>query len=275
LEDNSNYAEGYRAVLEGIYEPSQAGSEDEAAMLDSGEGFLAQVDLIAERLGLERIGWIFTSLGRDFLLTGKEAVIAAEFQWKRTSLEHYTKYPLSKFVTCIVKLRQTDAVTDVPEAEPEALMVSDQAVGMVRDRLLRVDDQREAKKVYIREAELANELLPTVLESYKEVKRFDPDWFVVRVNQSTPLKPKSFFKHSHFSRENRVNSLSVDYFQPRYFSPGEKSYEKFSDFHLLLFIAEFIDIDTALVICDCIRDSVEIDEDLQELVKSSLQHLLH
>lgn len=67
-----NYEEGTRAVLEGIYEPPQEMIGEIAQFKDDPNH--VRVDKMAEAMGLERIGWVFTSwpLEDDQLLSPVE-----------------------------------------------------------------------------------------------------------------------------------------------------------------------------------------------------------
>merc|ERR1719235_546823 len=106
---------------------------------------------IAAALGIERIGWVFTTLPRDQEhLTSHEMMKIAALQEQITSDEHYTGYKKSCFVTCVVK----------PDAEnrfTSAYMVSDQLQAMVRDQILA--EPTEPGRLRIREPE-KDELLP-------------------------------------------------------------------------------------------------------------------
>ena len=260
--DDPNYDDGCRAVVEGIYEPPQTAIGDNSfALVD--DDFLINADTVAAKLGLERLGLIFTGLARDFILSASETVVAAERQLQFSTDAHYTGYRLSKFVSCIV--------TPDSKGEPDitALMVSDQSMGMVRDRLVTLSAQNDPKHVKLRATE-KNELLPTVLQSGKEVTEFDPDWFIVRVNHGVPTKPRSFFSHSHFPRENREHEKQVMASLKFYVDQvkQEATWKKYSDFHLILFIAKQLDIDTALALCDFIVQKKELSPDFQELIQA-------
>jgi nuclear protein localization family protein 4 len=268
-EDNKSYDEGWRAVVEGIYEPPQKGMEEEAVAVESGEAAkeLELVDKLMDVLGLERMGFIWTSRPRQALMTAKEAMMQAKRQLEMSTDEHYTGYRVSKQVGVVVKLEG-----DTGQAEPEAVMVSDQAMAMLRDDLVRVEDQVDYKETHvkIRASNEKEELLPSVLQEYKDVKEFDADWLVVKVNHSAPVKPRSFFKFSHFPRENRSNTLTgaASYF--RQIPRGTPTWQQFSDFHLLLFIAKMIDFDTAAGIAASVRDKTEVADGFVELVKAAL-----
>jgi nuclear protein localization family protein 4 len=269
--EDPNYEGGYRAVLEAIYEPPQECVND-VPIYDESDSFLPTVDLVAESLGLERLGFIFTSLGRDkeTLLSSAEVVRAAKMQIARETRQHYTRCVLSKFVTCVTHPNLSEGGSP----QTDAFMVSDQLCGMVRDNLIPADAKLQVnpKRVKLRLA-LPGELLPQVLEAGKNASdEFDPDWFVVKVNSGAPVKPKSFFVHSHFPRENRQGAPQIRSDIKRYLNKcasNEPHWSKFSDFHLLLFIARIFDIDTARVICEAVRDRTDISADLADLIKAA------
>ena len=58
--EDPNFEEGVRVNVEAIYEPPQVGDVRGVKPLD--DPFRQNVDLLAESLGLERVGMIFTSL---------------------------------------------------------------------------------------------------------------------------------------------------------------------------------------------------------------------
>jgi nuclear protein localization family protein 4 len=268
--EDPNYEGGYRAVVESIYEPPQR-CIDDIPVMDKEDPSNSLVDTIASALGLERIGFIFTSLGRDsdHLMTSQEVLRAAKMQIENETDEHYTKYVLSKFVTCVIHPNMKEQ--GLPQTD--VFMVSDQFCGMVRDGLIDTNEsqQKNPKRVKLRPA-LPGELLPEVLEAGKSAsKEFDPDWFVVKVNSGAPVKPKSFFIHAHFPRENRPNHPQLRSEIKRYLAkcaPSEPSWSQLSDFHLLLFLAKTLDVDTAKVICDAVRERKPMGEDLFDLVKA-------
>ena len=127
--DDPNYDNGLRAVVEAIYEPPQIASADGTQMLPDDQ--IENVDKIAEKLDLERIGWVFTSIGREYTLSAHEVEAIARLQLQFSSSEHYAGYTKSNFVTMHVKPDSTTA-----EPDTHAFMVSDQAMAMFRDELI-------------------------------------------------------------------------------------------------------------------------------------------
>merc|ERR1712060_203925 len=158
----------------------------------------AMVDRIAEALGLERIGWIFTSLILDdmLLVTPAEVLTMGRLQHENSTDIHFTKYRLSKFVSCAI--RPDPNAGGSPALNP--FMISDQCTSMVRDGIL--NDNADRKHCVVREAQ-KNELLPDFLVEGKPSKKVLTDFFVVRVNDTAPKKHQRMFTHADFPRENR------------------------------------------------------------------------
>ena len=142
--EDLNYEGGYRAVLEGIYEPPQECVND-SAIPSENDPFLHTVDTVADALGLERIGFIFTSLGRskETLVTGPELLRMGKHQLETETSEHYTRYKLSKFTTCIVHPNMQ------AEGSPEmdVFMASDQFCGMLRCETLSLNPKNHFKQI--------------------------------------------------------------------------------------------------------------------------------
>jgi len=61
--EDPNFPDGVRVNIEAIYEPPQIGDVKSVIPLD--DPFRTQVDIMAESLQLERVGWIFTSLNQE------------------------------------------------------------------------------------------------------------------------------------------------------------------------------------------------------------------
>ena len=72
------YNKGVRAVVETLYEPPQENSFNETLLLQ--DPFQINVDSIVTSLGLERIGWTFTTHNKDVFLSSQELIKSAQFQ---------------------------------------------------------------------------------------------------------------------------------------------------------------------------------------------------
>jgi len=264
LEDAGYEGGGIRAVMEGIYEPPQTNGPNGPTPLPD-DKFLEDVDKMAERLGLERLGYIFTSWTRegDSIIMPTDLPGIAKNQLANVKDTHYSGYELSKFVTCLVS---PDPTQDFAPKQ-DVVMVSDQCMAMVRDGLL--EPAQGEDQVVLRKAE-KNEALPNVLESAKRVDKWDVDWHVVRVWWGAPKrKDRTIFKHSHFPRENRsapqTRADVKGYF--RKVSTSEPIWQQVSDFHLLLWVAKEIDLGTALSLCDCISQQKDPDPIILSLIQ--------
>ncbi|KAI4839742.1 nuclear protein localization protein 4 [Plasmodium brasilianum] len=263
--EDTHYNLGIRAVCECIYEPPQINENNKIKLLS--DDFIDSVDLIAERLGLERIGWIFTHLPRKEYLTSDEVVHIAKLQLANIKKNmHYTNYSVSNFITCTISpdpMLSNEPVTN-------AFMVSDLGMALIRDNLIE-ENQTDPSHVQLRNPN-KNELLPQILEGGKETNKFDTDWFIVRVNESAPKNIRSIFKNFHFPRENRVNAQTVfdvkEYFASTKLERGTNGNFRCSDFHLILFVSKVLDIETALALCDAALNKKEIDPIMEEILTS-------
>mmetsp|Transcript_33349 Transcript_33349/g.84942 ORF Transcript_33349/g.84942 Transcript_33349/m.84942 type:complete len:512 (+) Transcript_33349:89-1624(+) len=267
LEDN-NYDEGCRAVLEGIYEPPQEMIGEIAQHKDDPRK--DSVDRVMEACGLECIGWIFTTLllDDDQLLSPLEIQRIGRLQNEFSTDLHFTKYRLSKFVSCAI--RPDASAGGAPCLNP--FMVSDQCCAMVRDGIL--TESTDRKHCVVREAK-KNELISDFLVESKPTKKLLTDFFIVRVNDTAPKKHQRMFIHAKFPRENRPTQPQrgrddlKKYF--RNVPSNEPSWSRYADFHLLLYIAQEMDESTAIGIAECIRDRKEIPEGTQMLINSMVQ----
>lgn len=68
--EDPNYPEGVRVNVEVVYEPPQIGEINGVESLD--DPMQSKVDMIAESLSLEKVGWIFTSINHDAFLSSSE-----------------------------------------------------------------------------------------------------------------------------------------------------------------------------------------------------------
>lgn len=250
-----NYPDGIRAVLECIYEPMQHGDMNGFQFLS--DPFAINADIIAAELGLEKIGWIFTSISHDAFLSSHEIRTAASFQQEYFNM-HPSGYRVSKFVTVVLK------PTDDGNAMPEAYMVSDQAQALERDKVF---GDSETRRRLVKRKPHDKELLPTIMCENRPAEEFQPEWFIVNVGCGMPKKALTILEHSDFPVWNRNQEPSrndIKVYLTKYRS--EPTFKKFSNFHLLVAIANIVDIDTAIAIAQCVANKVEIPRDIMDLI---------
>ncbi|EEA07015.1 NPL4 family protein [Cryptosporidium muris RN66] len=266
-EDNT-YPMGIRAVMEAIYEPPQTNNHKFGNLELEFDDFKSTVDTIAHSLGLECIGLIFTHKERDELLTSREIISLGKLQLDYLKYNHYTGYPVSNFIACtIAPCKKSEDSAPVPNA----FAVSDLGLAFIRDHLLDEDNLDDDLHMKLR-AEQKGELLPQVLEGGQETSRFDAHWFVVRVNESAPIRPRSLFNCNQFPRENRISTQTpadvATFIKNRLVNISSTSYQLLNDFHLLLHLAKLFDESTALSICNSIANKTPVDQTLIEILTS-------
>lgn len=115
--EDPNFPEGVRVNVEAVYEPRQQGEINGVIPLD--DAFQTKVDMIAEALTLEKVGWTFTSINHDTFLSAQEVRQVAKYQ-EQYKVDHPEGYKVSKFVTLVVKPRG-----DGSEIGIDGYMVSD------------------------------------------------------------------------------------------------------------------------------------------------------
>jgi nuclear protein localization family protein 4 len=252
------YDEGIRAVMEAVYEPPQQSVAGAPVLLEDPQ--LKDADRIAAALGLERIGWVFTTLPRDQdHLTSHEMMKIAALQEQISSDEHYTGYRKSCFVTCLVK-------PDADNRMTQAYMVSDQLQAMVRDGILA--EPTEPSRLRYREA-APDEVMPATLESGKDVKDFDCDFCLIKVNDGAPKRSKCLLKSSAFPREQRDQVRTpADVSRFLRGQRDQPSWVKYADFHLLLYLSELLGVETAEVVAKSVANEEPLEKDMDELILS-------
>ena len=76
--EDPNFPEGVRVNIEAVYEPPQVGEINGVESLE--DPYETRVDMIAEALSLEKVGWIFTSINQETFLTAQEIRKVASYQ---------------------------------------------------------------------------------------------------------------------------------------------------------------------------------------------------
>uniref|UniRef100_A0A8D0SUL8 Nuclear protein localization protein 4 homolog n=1 Tax=Sus scrofa TaxID=9823 RepID=A0A8D0SUL8_PIG len=225
---------GIRAEVAAIYEPPQIGTQNSLELLEDPKAEV--VDEIAAKLGLRKVGWIFTDLVSEdarkgtvrysrnkdtYFLSSEECITAGDFQNKHPNVCRLSPdgHFGSKFVTAVA--------TGGPDNQVhfEGYQVSNQCMALVRDEcLLPCKDAPE---------------LGYAKESSSE--QYVPDVFY-KITTTFPKDPVYTFSISQnpFPIENRdVLGETQDFHSlATYLSQSTSSVflDTVSDFHLLLFL---------------------------------------
>ncbi len=238
--------------VEFIYEPPQNNTDSTFELQD--DPMAAQVDAIAASLGLIKVGWIFAHPLREdkFNFSAAEIIEAAEQQLIAASGVEDTP-----FVTVKVTL---DAKTGQPFAD--AFQVSKQAMEMAAEGVLEVSPNLGMCAI--------NNTFTAYVE-HKPVKEVDTDFFIVRV----PIKSfESELLVAQFPRANRLGMLQTrEDIKKQLDTAGSKGWtfiQKLSDFQLLLYLCQFLDVNHDIpAICRSVVDkSIPLDEGYTLLIRS-------
>ncbi|XP_063961834.1 nuclear protein localization protein 4 homolog [Lytechinus pictus] len=252
---------GIKATVLAIYEPPQNSTSNSLELLE--DPFAEAVNYVASKLGLCKVGWIFTDLLADDLtkgtvkhvrnmdahfMTAEECIMAGEFQnqhpspCKLATEGHFG----SKFVTCIVTGDSTNQI------HTEAYQVSNQCMALVRDDCL-VPTIDAPELGYIREStneQYVPDVFYTETDSYgnslKQLARPLPvEFLLVDLPAGFP-KDATFAFNSQpglkpFPIENRVGVGEVQGMESltQYMGQFESGQlmEAMLDFHLLVYLA--------------------------------------
>nr|XP_048673677.1 nuclear protein localization protein 4 homolog isoform X3 [Caretta caretta] len=217
---------GIRAEVAAIYEPPQIGTQNSLELLEDPKAEV--VDEIAAKLGLRKVGWIFTDLVSEdtrkgtvrysrnkdtYFLSAEECITAGNFQNRHPNICRLSPdgHFGSKFVTVMA--------TGGPDNQVhfEGYQVSNQCMALVRDECLL--PCRDAPELGYAKESSSEQYVPDVF--YKDIDKFG--------NEITQL-----------ARPLPVEYLIIDDFHSlaTYLSQNTSSVflDIISDFHLLLFL---------------------------------------
>lgn len=248
-----------KAVICTIYEPPQESSRDHIRILPDPKEEM--VEELASKLGLVRVGWIFTDLvplanGKvknyrgveTHFLSAQEIITAAAYQNQFPNICQLTEEKVfgSKFVTVCVTGNAEN------EIHMEGYQVSNQCMALVRDGVL-VPTKDAPELAYVRES-TEDKYVPDVFFMEKdkygnEIKKLGRplpvEYLLTDVPVTTPKEPLATFTvlkdRNPFPVENRLLDSSIQDFNSfaRYISQFRSAefFDAISDFHVLIFMA--------------------------------------
>jgi len=239
-----HFTEDGTSVVEVIYEPKQQGSKDTVVMhLDP---VTDQVDAIANMLGLQKVGWIFSHAARKQILTATEIVQAAQLQ----------NACGAQFVTLTLSLNEQGL------SNLEAFQVSDQCLKLEKEGKLSASENPNICTVQD----------GAVVEG-AETTNVDCHFFLINVPVASKKEP---FFGVEFPIENREPAQSEADIKVHFMNQAKKPFIKaLSDFHLLVYLAisGFFDINSDIpALCEAVRTQNErATEGFKILINSQFQ----
>ncbi|KAG7358715.1 NPL4 family protein [Nitzschia inconspicua] len=249
-----------KTIVEAIYEPPQQPDPDVAEGFEQLDDPLEEkVEALATMLGLEKVGWIVGGAKKeldpgeeDYVLTSAEVIMAAELQ-----LEAAGGVEETPFVT--VKVSQGDAGVSV-----EAFQVSQQCMSMVAEEALEIGANHGSCVV--------NETF-TAIQEGKESKTVNNNFFLTVVpiiqHQSDTLVAQ--FPKMNRDLDDRMPSKNELKQQlSKSGSSGWNFLDLLSDFNLLVYLTEFLDINADFPkICQSVVDrDIPLDDGYKIIIAS-------
>ncbi|PIN08189.1 Nuclear pore complex, rNpl4 component (sc Npl4) [Handroanthus impetiginosus] len=234
-----------------IYEPPQQGTEENLILLrDPDEEKL--VEAIALGLGMRRVGFIFSQTisqdKKDYTMSNAEILQAAEL---------HAEGDLKEWVTAVVKLEvNEDGGADV---HFEAFQMSDMCVRLFKEGWFERDMQEEIDPKL-------SKMKKDVVVGGKDTRDVDNDFFLVVVKISDHQGPLS----STFPIENRKSPVTMRALKSHLDRAKSLPFVKrISDFHLLLLLARFLDINADVpALAGYVQTQAVVPEGYQLLIES-------
>ncbi|KAL0299375.1 UNVERIFIED_CONTAM: NPL4-like protein 1 [Sesamum radiatum] len=258
-----------------IYEPPQQGTEENLLLLrDPDEEKL--VEAIALGLGMRKVGFIFTQTisqdKKDYTMSNAEILQAVEL---------HAEGDLKEWVTAVVKLEvNEDGGADV---HFEAFQMSDMCVRLFKEGWFERDIQEEIDPKLSR-------MTKDVVVGGKDTREVDNDFFLVVVKIFdhqvilsflcciSPMIITSFILLATYSgpsfldishREQEIPSYNEGIEESFGSGKGSPFVKRISDFHLLLLLARFLDINADVpALAGCVQTQATIPEGYQLLIES-------
>ncbi|KAG2325354.1 hypothetical protein Bca52824_008082 [Brassica carinata] len=244
-------SEGGRVEVDFVYEPPQQGMEGDLILMRDAEEE-KRVEAIALGLGMRRVGFIFsqtvTQDKKDYTLSNVEVLLAAQL---------HAESELKEWVTAVVKLEMNEE--GGADVHFEAFQMSDMCVRLFREGWFETeigpeDDPKLSK------------MKKEVVVGVKDLREVDNDFFLVVVKILDHQGPLSCtFPIENRNVETTMRALKTHMDRAR----SLPFVKRISDFHLLLFVARFLDVGSDVpALAECVRLQSHVPEGYELLIDS-------
>ncbi|CAN8065774.1 unnamed protein product [Agarophyton chilense] len=227
-----------------IYEPPQSGSDQFYKLDDEGD-MTQRADTVAQLLGLQRVGIVFSARPRKCILSGMDVIFAARMA-KDLSDEQK-----KAFVVLVVTTAETG------ETLFEAYQISDLAMQMYVDDIFEDQDNQKPNsgRVVCKE---------DVLVEGKDARKVHTEFFLLNI----PIKSCDSWLRTAFAVENREIAPQGPSDLKKILANEELSYtQRLSDFHALLFLSNIFDMSTDMPgLLSSIKEGQDIGEGFRLMI---------
>lgn len=241
--------------VEFVYEPPQEGGAD-TLLLERGTPEEAQVDFLAELMGLKKVGWIFTQSNkqRDYIISGAEVLQMAQMQGELGE----------NSVTVVVTFDPNEQGGNV---HFEAFQCTDQAVQLAKEGWFKGGPEAEASGALEMHNPKHPDFKDAIIVAGKDTSVVDSDWF---------LCPLKILDHegpfmAAFPVENRLIPQTKNDLRDHLRRQSSKPYEqRLSDMHLLLWLTKQPNMDPGdmLAVCEAVKAKQPLMEGYRVIIDS-------
>lgn len=144
-------------------------------------------------------------------------------------------------------------------------MISDQGQALERCNLF--EDTVERKMMKVRTPKNPQEGLPPFICGGKNVTEFEPEFLLVKIAHGSSRSNKfAFLKGQGFPAKNQDGATKKDLKEYLKVNKHKASHIKYGEFNLLVYLADIIDIGTAITLANTVPSEDKVPEALDDFV---------
>ena len=145
-------------------------------------------------------------------------------------------------------------------------MISDQ--GHVLEKYNLFLDTEERKMMKVRIPSSPKQALPSFVCGGKNVTEFEPEFLLVKIAHGSSRSNKfAYLKGTGFPSKYQEGASKKDLKEYLKTNKHKASHIKYGDFNLLIFIADTIDLGTAIALANAVQSEEKVPEALDDFVQ--------